>query len=124
GVEKAVLTLGSSPALASAPPNPAILAKEPVLTPGVEADAQPNPRSVQALTKQPLQFRGGFRHELSAAGWRLPPGYRLAAGSSLNLHLSHSPALVEKTSTLEVWVNGASIGIVPLTAKNAEPGPV
>jgi len=123
GVEKAVLTLGSAPALASAPPNPAIIAKEPAIPPAVEADAQPSPRSAQALTKQPLQFRGIFRHELSAPGWRLPPGFKLASGSSLNLQLSHSPALVERTSTLEVQLNGANIATVPLTAKNAGPAP-
>ncbi|HEY2952383.1 MAG TPA: cellulose biosynthesis cyclic di-GMP-binding regulatory protein BcsB [Verrucomicrobiae bacterium] len=124
GVEKAVLTLGSSPALASAPPNPAIIAKEPALTPAVEADAQPSPRSAQAFTKLPLQFRGIFRHELAASGWRLPPGFKLASGSALDLQLSHSPALVEKTSTLEVRINGTSIGRVLLTSKNAGPGSV
>jgi hypothetical protein len=124
GVEKAVLTLGSSPALASAPPNPAIIAKEPPLTPAAEADAQPSPRSTQDLIKQPLQFRGIFRHEFSASGWRLPPGFKLASGSSLNLQLEHSPGLVEKTSALEVKINGTSVGSVPLTARNAALGSV
>jgi Bacterial cellulose synthase subunit len=118
GLEKAILTLASTPALASAPPNPAVIELEPVIPAGLETEQKPGWKKIplKDVARKEVILRGD-RSEKSFSGWWFPAGHELAAGSFLNLRLGHSEALTN--STLEVLVNGSRVGQVALTPENA-----
>jgi hypothetical protein len=119
GVENAILTLGDAGALASAPPNPAVIDTEPKLSLATEATARPSGKFLTLKSSGwNLRSLRGYYGEESFPGWRLPPGYDLSSGV-LNLLFSHSPTLTN--SLLEVLVNGERVGSVGLISENASP---
>jgi len=112
GLENALLTLGSSDALASIAPSPVIIRQ----APRQGANSQ---KSLQASVS-PLRFADcgwddhaltGYRVERSLFGWRVPPGMVVSSGE-VRLDLTHSSGLIN--SHLEVLANGSRIGTVPL----------
>lgn len=117
GVEKAVLTLGSALALASAPPSPAVIEVEPKLP----EKSRMQEAGEQKITLNDIGWREvhlrGRQSEKSISGWWLPAGVEVASGSFLELHLNHSRGLTN--SNLEVLVNGVRAAIVPLNDENA-----
>jgi hypothetical protein len=119
GMDKAALTVGSSPALLEAAPNPAIIEEIPKLPAALAAQVGPGPASSPFAEKTPIPFRALHVSEQAVSTWRLPPAFRLGAGSSLYLEYAHSPALLEDRSWLEVMLNGASIGRLPLRQESA-----
>jgi len=123
GLEKAILTLGHAPALAAAPPNPAVIESVPSISPELEGASQPGVSRLllKDLSIPDVRLNGIDTIEESVSGWRLPPGFELSSGV-LDLQLSHSPALVSPGSSLEVLVNGTRAGIVDLTPGTAMGG--
>jgi hypothetical protein len=123
GLEKAVLTLGSATALASAPPNPIVIDATPAVSPDLEATAQPGATRVLLgdLDASQIRLSGIHAIEQSISGWRLPPGFELSSGI-LHLQLSHSAALLTPGSSLELLVNGVKAGTVELSANTAVAG--
>ncbi len=112
GLENALLTLGSSDALASIGPSPAIIRQAPGQGANWKKSLQPS--------ASPLRFADcgwddhaltGYRAERSLFGWRVPPGMIVSSGE-VRLDLTHSSGLIN--SYLEVLANGNRIGTVPL----------
>lgn len=120
GLEKAVLALGSGPALRSAPANPWVITETPVVSAVTEKLAVPakGPVTFDSLSGGGIMLRGLFRNETSRS-WPLPPGWQTAAGGRLALEFSHAENL-DKTSAFEVVVNDQSIGSIALTEANAQ----
>ena len=120
GLEKAILVLGSSPALRDAAGNPSIIKEAPVVSPLTEKLAVPaeGPVTFDSLAGGGIMLRGLFRNETSRA-WPLPPGWQTGSGGKLALDLSHAENL-DKTSAFQVVVNDESIGSIALTEANAQ----
>ena len=120
GLEKAILALGSAPALRDASANPWIIKEAPVVSPVTGKLAVPakGPVSFDSLPGGGIMLRGLFRNETSRS-WPLPPGWQTAAGGRLALDFSHAENLA-KTSAFEVVVNDESIGSIALTEANAQ----
>jgi hypothetical protein len=112
GLEKALLTLGSGPALESAPPNPSVLDSVPPLSEETENLTRPGPGEVtfRRLGSGVVSMRGLYESEASVSGWRLPPGYQLGSDSRVTLHVDHSRSLRPEGTWLDVLVNGEAIG--------------
>ncbi len=119
GLERAAMALGSSPAIGSVPSNPWIIRTMPAVPVLTEQLAHPSrlPVAFQSMPDGGVTLRGLFRNEADRQ-WSFPPGYQIAAGSVINLDLSHAENL-DKTSALDVRLNDVSIGSVALTAENA-----
>jgi hypothetical protein len=124
GLEKAILTLGHAGALAALPPNPAVIDRRPDLATQESQEQPPGPAvvSFHNLREGPIELRGIYRDEQVLSGWRLSPGLQLGGDGVLNLQFSHAPALQPDRSSLEVLLNGSSLGTVALTPKNAVAG--
>jgi hypothetical protein len=120
GLEKAILALGSAPALRDAAANPWIIKEAPVVSPVAEKLAGPaeGPVTFDSLTGGGIMLRGLFRNE-TARSWPLPPGWQTGAGGELAIDFSHAENL-DKTSAFEVVVNNESIGSIALTEANAQ----
>jgi hypothetical protein len=120
GLEKAILALGSAPALRDAAGNPWIIKEAPVVSPLTEKLAGPadGPVTFDSLTGGGIMLRGLFRNE-TARSWPLPPGWQTGPGGELFLDFSHAENL-DKTSAFEVVVNNESIGSIALTEANAQ----
>lgn len=120
GLDKAVLALGSAPALRDAAGNPWIIKETPAISPVIDKLAGPaqGPVTFDSLAGGGIMLRGLFRNETSRS-WPLPPGWQTAAGGKLVLDLSHAENL-DKTSAFEVVVNDESIGSIALTEANAQ----
>jgi hypothetical protein len=120
GLEKAILTLGSAPALAAAPPNPALIDGFPEISRELEAMTQPGATrfSLKELGVAEVRLSGIHASARSVPGWRLPPGFDLASGA-LDLQFSHSPALLAPGSWLDVMLDGRKAGTIELTPKTA-----
>ncbi|MBU3665784.1 MAG: cellulose biosynthesis cyclic di-GMP-binding regulatory protein BcsB, partial [Chthoniobacterales bacterium] len=120
GLEKAILALGSGPALRDAAANPWIVKEAPVVSPVTERLAGPvdGPVTFDSLAGGGIMLRGLFRNETSRA-WPLPPGWQTAQGGKLTLDFSHAENL-DKTSAFQVVVNDLSVGSIALTEANAQ----
>ena len=120
GLEKAILALGSAPALRDASANPWIIKEAPVVSPVTAKLALPTKGAVpfDSLQGGGIMLRGLFRNETSRS-WPLPPGWQTAAGGRIALDISHAENL-DKTSAFEVVVNDQSIGSIALTEANAQ----
>lgn len=120
GLEKAILALGSAPALRDAAGNPWIIKEAPVVSPVTEKLAGPagGPVTFDSLSGGGIMLRGLFRNE-TARSWPLPPGWQTGPGGKLALDFSHAENL-DKTSAFEVVVNNESIGSIALTEANAQ----
>lgn len=120
GLDKAILALGSAPALRDAVGNPWIIKEAPVVSPVTEKLAGPAEGAVtfDSLTGGGIMLRGLFRNETSRS-WPLPPGWQTGPGGELALDFSHAENL-DKTSAFEVVVNNESIGSIALTEANAQ----
>jgi hypothetical protein len=120
GLEKAILALGSAPALRDAAANPWIIKEVPVISPVTEKLAAPTegPVTFDSLTGGGIILRGLFRNETSRS-WPLPPGWQTGAGGKLALDVSHAENL-DKTSAFQVVVNDQSVGSIALTEANAQ----
>lgn len=120
GLQKAILALGSAPALRDAAGNPWIVKETPVVSPLIEKLAGPANGSVKfdSLTGGGIMLRGLFRNE-TARSWPLPPGWQTAQGGTLTLEFSHAENL-DKTSAFQVVVNDQSVGSIALTEANAQ----
>jgi len=123
GLENAVLTLGSAPALAAAPPNPILIDATPTVSTRLEAATQPEATRVtlKDLGVSQVRLSGLHTSVQAVSGWRLPPGFDLASGI-LDVHFSHSPALLAPGSWVDVLVDGLTAGTIQLTPKNAVGG--
>jgi hypothetical protein len=119
GLEKALLMLGSSEALAMVEPSPALVVSTPRLSLRARKNLKPSASPVRfadlGWDATPL---AGTRAERSLTGWRLPPGLVVASGT-LRLDLSQSRGLTN--SSLDVLVNATPIGtiILPLPQNTA-----
>ena len=120
GLEKAILALGSAPALRDASANPWIIKEAPVVSPVTAKLALPTKGAVpfDSLQGGGIMLRGLFRNETSRS-WPLPPGWQTAAGGRIALDISHAENH-DKTSAFEVVVNDQSIGSIALTEANAQ----
>ena len=120
GLEKAILALGSAPALRDAAANPWIIKETPVISPVTDKLAAPTEGSVtfDSLNGGGIMLRGLFRNETSRF-WPLPPGWQTGPGGKLTLDFSHAENL-DKTSAFQVAVNDQSIGSIALTEANAQ----
>lgn len=120
GLQKAVLALGSAPALRDATGNPWVVKQTPVISPVTEKLAAPakGPVNLDSLPGGGIALRGLFRNATSRA-WPLPPGWQTAKGGKLTLEFSHAENL-DKTSAFEVAVNDAAIGSIALNEANAQ----
>ena len=118
GLENAVLTLGSSPALIWAPPSPVVVNSPPELREDLTFLARPHKGSLtfDSLGWSPLFLRGTAR-EQNLSGWRLPPGFALTEDSRLELNFISGPGLT--SSSVEMLVNGISVGEIKLTPEYA-----
>ncbi len=114
GLERAALTLGSSPALDAAPPSPLVIDEAPSFPPLLDAEARPSPSPVR-ISGTPREMRGAYRTEQIFSGWRLPPGFQVGSDSALALEFSYAPALITTNSSLEALINGVTVGSVPLS---------
>jgi hypothetical protein len=119
GLEKAILALGNLHAMSTLPSHPWVLTETPPIPAHIEERSKPVQSNIllDTLGVGSISFRGTFRGEHSIQ-WRLPPGYVLAEGSALNLLVSHSKELLPSTSTIEVAMDGQTIGNIPLTKEN------
>jgi len=115
GVEKAVLTLGSEPALNVLPPSPAEIAVAPEISPALDLLTQPSP---QRVTFKELGWRDiqVGRYPEHRFGWRLPPGYSLKGGE-LTLNFFHTK---EINGVLKVFFGPTCIGKIALNGESAE----
>jgi hypothetical protein len=120
GLEKALLTLGSGPALNSLAPSPVELATVPNVSLETELLARPSRSrtSFKDLGWREVEIGRGPEHRF---GWRLPPGYTLQWGT-LTLNFFHPKEITN--GTLEVAVGGTEIGRVALTPENSDGGSV
>lgn len=120
GLDKAILALGSAPALRDAVGNPWIIKEAPVVSPVTEKLAGPaeGPVTFDSLTGGGIMLRGLFRNETSRS-WPLPPGWQTGPGGKLTLDFNHAENL-DKTSAFQVVVNDQSIGSIALTEANAQ----
>jgi hypothetical protein len=120
GLDKAILALGSAPALRDAAGNPWIIKDAPVVSPLTEKLAGPaaGPVTFDSLAGGGIMLRGLFRQE-TARAWPLPPGWQTGPGGRLTLDFSHAENL-DKTSAFQVVVNDQSIGSIALTEANAQ----
>ena len=118
GLEKALLTLGSSPAMTWAPPSPVVVHTTPESRPDLAYLRRPHAGSVsfESLGWSPLLLRGPMR-EQTLAGWRLPPGYALNGSSRLHLNLITAAGLTN--SWLDVLINSLPVRRLELTAEFA-----
>ena len=123
GLEKAVLTLGNAPALATAPPNPIVIDAIPSVGPDLEATTQPETtrRVLGDWGVSEIRLSGVHRMEQSVSGWRLPPGFELSSGI-LEVRFRQAATVVSPGSWLEVLVNGLNAGTIELTPKTAAAG--
>jgi hypothetical protein len=118
GLEKALLTLGSRPALNSLAPSPVEIAAVPNVSLETELLARPSrsPPSFKDLGWREVEIGRAPEHRF---GWRLPPGYTLRWGR-LTLNFFHPKEIA--SGTLEVSVGGMEIGRVALTPENSDGG--
>jgi len=118
GLEKALLTLGSSYLVVHGAENPLVISSEPKLPGWIEDLALPLPPDTPlvSLTTEEIRLKGPSTDEKSIA-WRLPYNFQLRPESHLKLIFDHSPHIT-KGSILEVLNNGVSMGKLPLTSKN------
>jgi hypothetical protein len=121
GLEKAMLTLGSAPALIWAPPSPFVISAPPDPRPDLAFLARPHSGSItfETLGWSRVLLHGPMREEI-LSGWRLPPGYMLGPNSRLHLNIVAAPGLTN--SALDVLVNGKLIEQVALTPEFANLG--
>jgi len=120
GLEKAALTLGSTPAIQSVPSNPWIIRDIPAVPPLVEQLARPTtePVALRALAGE-ITMRGLFRHRADCP-LTLPPGYQTGENSSIELDISHAENL-ENASALNIKINDSPVAGIALTPDNASP---
>lgn len=120
GLRKAILALGSAPALRDAPSNPWVVKETPVVSPVMEKLTVPasGPVPLDSLPGGAIALRGLFRNATSRP-WPLPPGWQTGKGGRLALEFSHAENL-DKTSAFEVVVNDAAIGSIALNEANAQ----
>jgi hypothetical protein len=118
GLEKALLTLGSGPALNSLAPSPVEIAATPDVSLETELLARPTRSrpSFKDLGWREVEIGRAPEHRF---GWRVPPGHTLQWGK-LTLNFFHPKEIL--TGTLDVSVGATEIGQVALTSQNADGG--
>jgi hypothetical protein len=120
GLEAALLTLGSRPALNTLSPSPVEITAAPEVTLQMELLARP---SRSQNTFKDLGWReievGHWPEQ--RFGWRLPPGYTVASGE-LIVNFFHPKE--SQGGSLAVFLGATELGHVALTPENAEAGSV
>jgi hypothetical protein len=118
GVEKALLTLGSNPALNSLAPSPVEIPTAPDVSLETELLARPSRSrpSFKDLGWREVEIGRVPEHRF---GWRLPPGHTLQWGR-LTLNFFHPKEIM--SGILDVSVGGMEIGRVALTPENSDGG--
>ncbi|MCI0745044.1 MAG: cellulose biosynthesis cyclic di-GMP-binding regulatory protein BcsB [Verrucomicrobia subdivision 3 bacterium] len=118
GLEKAVVTLGSRPALDALPPSPAEIVDVPSIRPETEALSRPSSARTTFAQLRWGDFDVG-QEPVARFGWRLPPSHRLERGE-LTLRFFHSTNVTN--GALEVFLGAMRVGDVPLTHENGDGG--
>jgi len=114
GLTKAVLALGSSDALGTAPVNPWVVRETPQVSALTERQALPaaGTQSFENLVGGRLTLKGIFRNRASFA-WTLPPGFETGPGSELLLEMAHASGL-DSNSAVQIDVNDRMLQGIPL----------
>jgi hypothetical protein len=118
GLENALLTLGSTPALNALPPSPVEITPAPEVTLQTEVLARPS-RSQTSFKDLGWREIEVGRLPAHRFGWRLPPGYTLELGE-LTLNFFHPKEI--SSGYLEIYLGPHQLGGVALTPDNAEGG--